>query len=142
MNRGATLLEIILALVVMGLLGSIVLPSARDLHDRLLVDDAARAIVSAHARARLTATIESQPALLTVDADSLRIDLLSGADTLVRWTTLGPRNAGVTLTGGGRRILFAPSGISFGFANATYTLTRGARVKQVVVSRYGRVRVQ
>jgi Tfp pilus assembly protein FimT len=142
MSRGATLLEIILALVVMGLLGTIVLPSARDLHDRLLVDEAARTIAVAHVRARLAATTESQPAVLTIDADSLRIALLWGADTLVRWTAPGPQTGGVTLTGGGRRVLFAPSGISFGLANATYTLTRGARVKQVVVSRYGRVRVQ
>jgi Tfp pilus assembly protein FimT len=142
MNRGATLLEIILALLVMGLLGTIVLPSARDLHDRLLVDGAARSIASAHARARLTATIESQPALLTIDADSIRINLLSGADTLARWAIPGPAVEGVALSGGGRRVLFAPSGLSFGFANATYTLTRGARVKQVVVSRYGRVRVE
>lgn len=142
MNRGATLVELVLALVVMGLLGTIMLPSAGDLHDRILVEDAARAIAAAHARARLAATTESQPALLIIDADSLRIDLLSGPDTVPRWAIAGPRATGVTLTGGGRRVLFAPMGITFGFANATYTLVRGARSRQVVVSRYGRVRVQ
>jgi len=142
MNRGTTLLEILLALAVTGLLAAIALPPVGDLHDRLLVDHAAGAITAAHTRARLMATIEGRVALLTISSDSLRIDVLSGPDTLRRWAVPGPRTDGVRLTGGGRNILFAPSGVTFGVANATYTLSRGSRVKQVVVSRYGRVRVQ
>ena len=37
---------------------------------------------------------------------------------------------------------FAPSGVAVGASNATYTLRRGGALRQVIVSRYGRVRMQ
>ncbi len=142
MPRGLTLVEMLLALVIAGLVCLIALPSAGDLRNRFLVDQAAYEITAAHSRARLTAVVEGRVALLTIRSDSLRLDVIDGVDTLFRWSAAGPANAGVTLGGGTRTIPFAPIGVAFGLANATYSLSRGSRSKQVVVSRYGRVRVQ
>jgi hypothetical protein len=40
-----------------------------------------------------------------------------------------------------RTLSFAPSGVTLGFANATFVVSRGAARRQVVVSRLGRVRI-
>ena len=142
MPRGFTLVEMLIALVIAGLVSLIALPSAGDLRNRFLVDQAAYEINSAHTRARLTAVVEGRVALLTIRSDSLRLDVIDGVDTLFRWSAAGPAQAGVTLGGGSRIITFAPIGVAFGLANSSYSLSRGNRTKQVVVSRYGRVRIQ
>jgi prepilin-type N-terminal cleavage/methylation domain-containing protein len=142
MSRGVTLLELLLALAIAGVVFLIALPSAGDLRNRFLVDKAVYDIAAAHTRARLTAVVEGRVALLTIRSDSLRLDVIDGVDTLLRWSGPGPGQTGVTLTGGSRTIPFAPIGVAFGLANATYGLSRGNRSRQVVVSRYGRVRVQ
>jgi len=66
----------------------------------------------------------------------------SPIDTFERWRGDGPSDLDVVVTGMPRQISFAPSGVTTGFANATYTLVRGSARKQVIVSRYGRVRIQ
>ncbi|HEU5155028.1 MAG TPA: prepilin-type N-terminal cleavage/methylation domain-containing protein [Gemmatimonadales bacterium] len=142
MPRGLTLVEMLLALVIAGLVCLIALPAAGDLRNRFLVDQAAYEITAAHTKARLTAVVEGRVALLTIRSDSLRLDVIDGVDTLFRWSAAGPAQAGVTLAGGSRTIPFAPIGVAFSLANGSYSLSRGSRTKQVVVSRYGRVRVQ
>ena len=142
MPRGFTLVEMLIALVIAGLVSLIALPSAGDLRNHYLVDQAAYEITVAHTRARLTAVVEGRVALLTIRSDSLRLDVIDGVDTLFRWSAAGPAETGVTLGGGSRTIPFAPIGVAIGLANATYSLSRGSRTKQVVVSRYGRVRIQ
>ncbi len=142
MPRGATLLELLLALTLLAAVLAITLPAARDSRDRLLARHWAATVVAAHSRARHTALAEQRVALLTVSADSLVLRaVVAPGDTQTRWRTGGPLLDGVTLTGGPRTIAFAPSGVAFGLANATYTLRRGSALKQVIVSRYGRVRV-
>jgi prepilin-type N-terminal cleavage/methylation domain-containing protein len=142
MQRGFTLIELVLALAIAGIVFLIALPSVGDQRDRLVVEQAAYDIAAAHTRARLTAVVEGRLALLTVRSDSLRLDVVDGTDTLPRWAGPGPGQSGVLLSGGSRTVPFAPIGVSVGLANATYSLTRGARARQVVVSRYGRVRIQ
>jgi Tfp pilus assembly protein FimT len=142
MRSGFTLVDLMLALIIVASVLLFSVPSAGDIRDRLLVDQAAKEIVIAHERARLCAVAEGRVALLTIRQDSLRVDVVDGTDTLARWGSGGPLVAGVALTGAPRTVSFAPIGVSFGLANATYTLSRGSHQKQVVVSRYGRVRLQ
>ncbi len=142
MRSGFTLVDLMLAIIIAASVLLLSLPSAGDIRDRLLVDQAAKEIVIAHARARLYATAEGRVVLLTIRQDSLRVDVVDGPDTLSRWSAGGPLVAGVALAGAPRTVGFAPIGVSFGVANATYTLSRGSHQKQVVVSRYGRVRLQ
>jgi hypothetical protein len=90
----------------------------------------------------MTAVIESRPALLLVRADSLILSVIDGVDTLPRWAAPGARVVGVTLTGPIRPLVFSPLGITLGLSNATFVLGRGGASRQVIISRYGRVRVQ
>lgn len=143
MRNGITLLEMLIVLVMAGILATIALPGIMGLHDRLAVDAAARAVVSAHTRARIAALAEHREMILTLTPDSLRLSAVeSPIDTFERWRGDGPSDLDVVVTGMPRQISFAPSGVTTGFANATYTLVRGSARKQVIVSRYGRVRIQ
>jgi type II secretory pathway pseudopilin PulG len=142
MRSGFTLVDLLLALAIAASVLLLSLPGASDFRDRLLVDQAAKEIVTAYARARLYAVAEGRVVLLTIGQDSMRVDVVEGPDTLNRWSAGGPLVSGVALAGAPRTVGFAPTGVSFGVANATYTLSRGSHQKQVVASRYGRVRLQ
>jgi prepilin-type N-terminal cleavage/methylation domain-containing protein len=142
MKRGATLLELLVVLAVAGVVALIGLLPIGALHDRLAVDQVTEAITSAHTRARLVAMAERRIAVLTLTADSVVLRVVeSDADTVIRWRGIGPAAEGVTATGVPRRVFFGPSGVTIGVANGSYLLTRGSARRQIVVSRYGRVRV-
>jgi Tfp pilus assembly protein FimT len=143
MERGTTLLELAIALAVAGLVSAMALPRIASLRDQWLVDEAAHSLALAHTRARWLALAERRVMLLTLTPDSLVLAALeSPTDTVERWRTGGARLGGVSTTGLPRSVSFAPSGVTFGFSNGTYVFTRGAARRQVVVSRYGRVRIQ
>ncbi len=143
MTHGYSLLELLIVLTLLGLLGLVAVPRATGLRDRLAVDRAARSIVEAHTRARLLATTEHRVMLLRLTRDSLVLAArVSPADTLPRWSHAGPEQEGVQGTGLPRQLAFAPNGIPMGLANNTYTLTRGAARRQVIVSRYGRIQLR
>lgn len=136
------MLELLVVLAVAGVAALIAVPAFSRVRDRLAVESAAQALAGAHARARLVAVAERRHVLLTLAADSLVLHALeTPADTVERWRSAGPSVEGVTITGLPRRIGYAPSGVSLGFANGTYTVTRGGARRQVIVSRYGRVRI-
>ena len=142
MRRGVTLLELLIVIVITTLLASMALPAIGALHDRLAVDAVTEAVVAAHTRARLVAVVERRVAVLTLTADSLVIRIIEApADTVLRWRGEGPTAQGVAVTGMPRSLLVGPSGAAMGVANGTYVLTRGAARRQVIVSRYGRIRV-
>jgi prepilin-type N-terminal cleavage/methylation domain-containing protein len=142
MKSGATLLELLVVLAIAGLVAVIVLPSIGALHDRLAVNQAAEAIVSAHTRARLVATAERRIVVLTLTEDSVVLAVVESAvDTVLRWRGSGPAAERVTATGVPRRVFFGPSGVTIGVANGSYVLTRGSARRQIIVSRYGRLRV-
>lgn len=143
MRNGITLLELLMVIILAGMLAAIALPGIAGLHDRLAVDAAAQGVAGAHTRARTAAEAEHRTMILTLTADSLLLRAVeSPGDTIERWRGDGPADRDVSVAGMPRSVAFAPSGVTMGFANATYTLVRGSARKQVIVSRYGRVRVQ
>lgn len=144
MRRGVTLLELLVALAIAGVLAGIVVPSAGALADRLAVEHEAGRLLVAFRSAWLTARVQHRLALLRVTPDSLAIWTVSSAgapDTVLAWLAPGPLPAGVSITGVPHTTVFAPYGAAMGFANTTHVLTRGNASRQVVVSRLGRVRV-
>jgi Tfp pilus assembly protein FimT len=141
MSRGATLFEILLTLVLAGLVAAFAAPAAGALRDRLRVQEAAALVAGAHARARLLASVERRVMLLTLTPDSLVLRAVeTPRDTVERWRAAGPVATGVAVSGFPRGIAFAPSGVAFGFANGSYGFSRGTARRDVIVSRYGRVR--
>jgi prepilin-type N-terminal cleavage/methylation domain-containing protein len=139
MRRGATLLELVLVLVIIGTLTAIAEPRIRGLADSLAVNRAALEIVSAHRRARISAILQSRVLELTISAAALSIRPRgTAADT---WQAAGPAAERVALAGPSRVIFFSPVGISMGVSNASFRLSRGAASRTVVVSRLGRVRI-
>ena len=141
--RGATLLELLVGLTIAWVLLGLILPTGAALHDRMLIDGVTDRVVAAYVRARLVAQAEERETTLLLTADSTVIKVIeSSRDTVIRWQDHGVGAPGVTITGYPARIRFAPSGVTLGVANLTFTLTRGSASRQVVVSRYGRIRIQ
>ncbi|HEU5217968.1 MAG TPA: prepilin-type N-terminal cleavage/methylation domain-containing protein [Gemmatimonadales bacterium] len=144
MQRGATLLELLVVLVIVGVLAGMVVPGSASLADRLAVEHEASRLLVAYRSAWLTARVQHRLALLRVTADSLAIWTVSGSgapDTTLAWLAPGPAQAGVSIQGVPHTTVFAPYGAAMGFANTTHLLGRGSVSRQVVVSRLGRVRV-
>jgi Tfp pilus assembly protein FimT len=139
MRRGASLIELVLVLIIIGILTAMLEPRARGFADSLAVDQAALEIASAHRRARIIAVLQSRLVELTIGADTLSIRPRgASAET---WSAAGPAAAGVALAGPTRVITFSPVGISVGVSNASFGLSRGAVSRTVVVSRLGRLRI-
>lgn len=141
MPRGVTLLELILVLAIIGLMAGAAGPGLSGLRDRYTTAGMAGTIAGAHNRARIHAVLTGSTTELEVRADSLIIRTVTGQDTTIVWTAPGPASQGIAVTGAPRVLNFAPTGITLGFANASFVLTRGAGHRQVIVSRLGRVRV-
>jgi type II secretory pathway pseudopilin PulG len=139
MQRGTTLVELALTLVLIGLVLTIALPTVGGVADRFAVEQAAQNIVSAHRRARMAAILQSRVLELTIGAGELSIRVRGDSARL--WRTEGPAAQGVALGGPIRVLAFSPVGITLGLSNASFPLSRGAATRTVVVSRLGRLRV-
>lgn len=143
MRHGHSLIELLLVTTLLGAISLVVFPRVIGLRDRLAVDRAARGIVDAHRRAQLLASTEHRVMLLTLRPDSIILAArITPTDTASRWRLPGPALDGVSSIGLPRQFAVAPNGIPLGVANNTYTLTRGAARRQVIVSRYGRVQLR
>lgn len=141
-RTGYSLVDVLLVLVIVAILTALAVPRVARIADSLAVEAAAQRIVAMHHRARISAVLESRRTIYRIAADSLRIAVVVGADTLPRATVPGPATDGVALTGPTRPITWTPTGIGLGASNGTWRLTRGTASREVVVARLGRVRIR
>jgi Tfp pilus assembly protein FimT len=142
-RRGSSLPELAVIAALVALVTATGVPALLHVVDRRAVDSAAQQLVLAHREARLAAITTRRTALLRLGADSLELRLTRGGpDTTLAWRRPGPRQFGVTVLGSTRTARFIPTGYTIGVSNASYTLTRGAATRRVVISRLGRVRVE
>lgn len=142
LNRGFSLPELVLVLVILGGLTAIALPPIRTLLDGITVENGARQIRAAHFRARMHAVAYGQVTLLDLGADSIRIRSVSGTDTVLTWQGPGPAADGLTLSGPAHPLVHSPLGLTMGVSNGTWHLTYRAASRDVIVSRLGRLRIQ
>ncbi|MGE0554193.1 MAG: prepilin-type N-terminal cleavage/methylation domain-containing protein [Gemmatimonadales bacterium] len=139
--RGVTLIEVLLALALIGLLVGLAFGTAGRWADRARVELATAQLLDAYRRTQSVARAWGRPAELVVTADSLVVRAVWHAESTEVWRGPGPAQAGVVLTPGIHVTQFLPSGIASGVANVTHSLARGAARRQLVVSRLGRIRI-
>lgn len=142
MNRGVTLPELVITFSILSLLVGIAVPRMAGTLDTLAVEHAAGEIAGAHARARVTAVVESRLARLHVGPDSMVLEVLLEGGPERRWAMPGPSQYDVAMLGAERTLTFSPTGVTIGFSNASWTLAKGSATRRVVVSRLGRVRIE
>ncbi len=140
MRTGMTLPEAVLALVVVGLVGTIAFPKLRHTLDQVVVDRTAYALVAAHHRARVLAVTESRPTWLRFTRDSLVIRIHRKTGPVRGWSAPGPGRHRVALSGPTKWLIFSPTGLTMGFSNGRWVLRRGQAYRAVVLSRLGRAR--
>jgi Tfp pilus assembly protein FimT len=134
-RTGTTLLEVTLALALVGVTMSIAALPIRDWLDGHAVRQAARETVTLFAAARRAAiryggaTVQLHPAGVRLEA---RDSLLRDQEFAVRLR--------VSLRSNTTTFTFGSTGLGRGVGNGTIILARGRRADTVVVSRLGRVR--
>ena len=140
MRRGTTLLDLLLALAVLGLLLAIGATRLVAVLDAARVRVVAAQLVGAIEAARGSAIRLGGGVTLHLDDARWEVRRPLGSDTVISWQLPGHQHAGVTLSGAGAPIRFGPAGLATGVANRTFQLSRGAVTRTVVLSRLGRVR--
>ena len=137
-RRGATLIEIVLALSLISILSATAFPRVGSLLDGIHVRGTVTEIHSLFTAARHHAITRS--ARITVQIDTARgsISLLAGADT-IRMRTFGDTH-GVTIAANRASFTYSPIGIGHGVGNMTIVARRNGRADSVFISRLGRVR--
>jgi type II secretory pathway pseudopilin PulG len=141
MKTGTTLVELAVALLVLGLLTGLLAPAISGFRDRAAVRVAREQLVALVVEVRRVAT-ERGGAVLVVRSEPAEALLVAGRDTLR--TTLWPASLGAPqLVVGGTRstveLVFDRAGLGR-FASATMEFRIGRETSALVLSSYGRVR--
>ena len=134
MRRGFTLLELLLALALAGLLLLLAVPALRGL---------AAGVALRHESARLIAALDAGRGLALRTGGVAKVTLGDSAYRIetdasgLRWP--GPIGSNVRIAGASGPIVFGAAGLATGASNRTLTLTRDGESRQVVISRLGRI---
>lgn len=137
-RRGATIVELVISLVTVGILCGIAVPRIGDQLDRIAVRGAARDVRTLLSVARARAIGGARPTAVHFRALDSSAALRRGRDTLeVR--ALG-QVYGVSVRASREFTAFGVNGLGVGGANVSIFLRRHAAVETVFVSREGRVR--
>jgi len=137
-RKGTTLVELVLAMAVLGVLTSIAVPRAASLVDRISVRGATQDVVLALGAARAASSRRGAYASFVADTRTGHLRVVSGGEILLERDVLHTR--GVRLEASRESVTFAPGGLGWGAANTTVIVSRGARSDTVVMSRLGRIR--
>jgi prepilin-type N-terminal cleavage/methylation domain-containing protein len=137
MRSGFTVPELLIVLAVTAILTGLALPAVTGLRDRLTVRLAAVDAARALADARTIALTAARRTAVRIDALTNTLTVYAGSDT-IRIVRLS--EYGVRLRTTRDSVAFGPTGIGWGAATATITLTRGTASTALAVSRIGRIR--
>ena len=137
-HSGVTLIELLLAVMLLGLAVGLAMPALIGLRDRLAVSAASRAMRDALVLAREHAAASGTRAAVQFGTGQARVVVHAADDSLLR-LPLGARY-GVALEASRESTAYLPSGLGAGAANVRLVLGRGTARDTITVSRLGRVR--
>lgn len=138
MRSGATLIELIVVMMVIGVLTTVAGLRVAALRDRVSVHAAATEAVATFAVARRWSRSRAARTAVTIDTSNAALVVRSYADTVVH-RRLGSSH-GVVLSSSRDSMAYAPNGLGYGAANLTLVVRRGQSAETIFVSRLGRVR--
>jgi len=142
MSRGATIPELVIVALIIGVIASIASPSFRRTLERIAVVGAAQRVTAVHHLARSTAINRSTPTRYELDTAAGRVTL-SIRNPVRRWDTVRVyRLEGVRLKASQRTVTFGPLGLGLGASNTRVVFSRGESAETLTVSRTGRLRRQ
>ena len=138
-SRGVTLIELVIALVLVGFLCAILAPVAWRWSDRWSVGRAATEVSAFYHLARQSAILHGSFLRVEFGSDSLRAVLDDPPDSVVL-ALAGPGRHGVTLTATRPVIGIEATGFGWGAANTTLVIRKGAAAESLTTSRMGRLK--
>ena len=139
MQRGFTVVEVVVVVAIVGTLVGLLLPRWGPVRDGLAVDRATREVASFYHRARYAAILRAQPVRIEFGAESLRA-VYEGVRDSTFLVHPGPARLGVGLDASRVVIRIGPNGIGYGAANTRLVLSRGAAADTLTTSRLGRLK--
>lgn len=141
MRAGHSILELLIALALIGALLGVGAPSVRALADHAVVRGASAELAAVLSAARRAALLRSATASLFLDTARASVVMVAGPDTLLA-RAIAREPGGVRLAATRDTIRFGPGGRGLGATNATLIVRRGRAADTLWVSRLGRVRAQ
>ena len=141
MRNGTTLVELAVALMLLGVLTGLLSPKVTAFQDRAAVLEAREHFIALIVEVRRIAT-ERGGAVLLVRSDPAEAILVAAGDTVRTFRWPASRGSPQVVIGGARTdvaLAFDRAGLGR-FANATIGFSRGGTTSEVVLSSYGRVR--
>ena len=135
---GFTLLELLLAVTIIGTLTGITIPRTRRLLDAIATRGAAGDAVNMLELARHVAMSRGERVSVDIDSAPARLTMRAGNDTIKRRDEKAIH--GVRFAATRTPVVYSQLGMGFGVSNLTIVVTRGQAAETVTVSRLGRVR--
>lgn len=142
-RRGFTLMEAVIAIVVIGVVLAIGLPRANDWVRREAVRGARRQLVTHLAQARYTAIQRGCPAVLHLDQSNARVWVTActlqggGSDTVGALDYLSSR-FGVGFASDRDSLAFTPQGLALATASLQVVFSRGTDTASLTITPAGR----
>lgn len=138
-RAGFTLLETMIAVVIMGLLLAMAMPRIRDTMLGTEVRNARAAVANLYARARMVALQQRKTATLTCNGNQvfITVPLGAGLDTVGAVMDLGAQY-GVTLTASGD-VTVLPTGLVNAAAPITWKVSKSGKSDSLMITGYGRM---
>ncbi len=140
MSKGFSLIELAVALVIVGILAAVGMPRLQRLLDWIATDHAAREVTTALAVGRHGAVMQATRSRVIIAADTLRIDRFGVNGWEPWWRRPGPAEWGVQVAVSNPVVTFGPTGMGWGVSNTKVVLWRGSQVETITTSRVGRVK--
>jgi prepilin-type N-terminal cleavage/methylation domain-containing protein len=142
-RSGFTLVESVIAIVIIGVLLAVAMPSMKDWLLREDVRAARRQVTTHLARGRATAVFRGCPAVLHLDDSAYRVWITScplqgaGLDTVGNIDNL-QTHFGVTFTSDGDSVLFTPQGVALAANSISLTFTKAGYTRDLLITPVGR----